>query len=174
MSAQPGRLAAIVAALSDMTCPDSGNFQLAYDVPSLSADDGPDQFVRKETSMLRRVTIILAAVALGGLLSKAQCGAFDDAEEWSGYWRRYERPWGRHYEAPPVLYYGHAPVPEHPVAPPASDPPLYRRIPPTSTGRYVEPYRPQFYGRGRYYGPAIDPYYAPGRVSYGGYRYGWW
>jgi len=52
--------------------------------------------------------------------------------------------------------------------------PLYTRFPPTPDGVEVTPYHPMNYGRGRYYGPSIDPYYAPGRATYGGYRYGWW
>src|SRR5580765_3672484 len=119
-----------------------------------------------------------AALVLGGLIVVGACcrtgfcGAFDDAEKWGGYWRGSERHFGRHYPVPPTLYYGHSPIPERdPDPPPAVEPPLYRRIPPASTGQYVEPYRPRFYGRGRYFGPWFDPYYAPGRVSYGGYRY---
>jgi hypothetical protein len=118
------------------------------------------------------LAIILEAFILAGT---AYCGAFDDAEEWGGYWRRYERPFGRRYEAPRTLYYGHAPPSNHiDTSPPIDGAPLYSTNPPTPDGTNVTPYNPTNYGRGRYYGPWLDPYYAPGRVSYGGYRYGWW
>ncbi|HEY3965990.1 MAG TPA: hypothetical protein VGM05_15630 [Planctomycetaceae bacterium] len=117
---------------------------------------------------------------LGGLLTvtafagTASCGAFDDAEEWGGYWRSSEPRFGRRYEVPPTLYYGHAPAVERYSGSADREEPLYRRIPPTSTGQYVPPYQPHYYGRGKYYGPSFDPYYAPGRDYYGGRRYGWW
>jgi hypothetical protein len=122
------------------------------------------------------ITISLSALLLLHVLTgTAFCGAFDDAEEWGGYWRASEPHFGRRYEVPPTLYYGHSPIPERiPTGNESRPAPLYRVVPPTSTGEYVEPYQPRFYRRGRYYGPWLDPYFAPGRVSYGGYRYGWW
>lgn len=124
--------------------------------------------------LLAMIAGLLQITVLG---SVGHCGAFDDAEEWGGYWRRSEPRFGRRYQVPPTLYYGHAPpVDQDLTAPRSGEGPLYRRIPPTpeSGAQHVAPYHPQFYGRGRYFGPSIDPYYAPGRASYGGYRYGWW
>ena len=123
-----------------------------------------------------RLDLILCGLLIvTAFTNKGFCGAFDDAEEWGGYWRRSEPHFGHEYYVPPTLYYGHAPQPEYrPRAPINGEAPLYSRIPPTSTGQYVEPYHPLNYGRGRYFGPSIDPYYAPGRASYGGYHYGWW
>jgi len=118
------------------------------------------------------LTVLLSVTALVGT---ARCGAFDDAEEWGGYWRQFERPYGRRYDVPPTLYYGHAPEPApRPTSPYSREEPLFRRLPPTPDGIEVTPYRPPFYGRGRYFGPSIDPYYAPGRSSYAGTHYGWW
>jgi hypothetical protein len=111
----------------------------------------------------------------------ASAGAFDYAERWGGYWRRYDQPFGRRYEAPPTLYYGHAPEPAdygsklpYRGAVRQPDEPLYLRAQPSNTGDKVPSYDPAFYGRGRYFGPAIDPYYAPGRSHYAGVHYGWW
>jgi len=126
-------------------------------------------------------TLVFASMLALSQASSLWAGAFDDAEYWGGYWRRYDRPYGRRYEALPTLYYGHAPEPAdygsklpYRGAVPARDEPLYRRATPSNTGELVPPYQPEFYGRGRYFGPSIDPYYAPGRSSYGGVHYGWW
>jgi hypothetical protein len=119
--------------------------------------------------------ILAALLTMTALVGTARCGAFDDAEDWGGYWRRSESAYGRRYQVPPTLYYGHSPLPApRPVSPTAHESPLYRRIPPTPDGVTVPPFNPPYYGRGRYYGPAIDPYYAPGRDYYGNTRYGWW
>jgi len=125
--------------------------------------------------LLSRQTIAMWAftILVGATVSFG--GAFDGAEYWDGYWRRYGPPVGRRYDAPTTLYYGHAPLPDYGSKLPYGNPPMYTRLPRSNVnGDVVEPYQPQFYGRGRYFGPSIDPYYAPGRASYGGYRYGWW
>jgi len=126
-------------------------------------------------------TLLLAPILAFCQTTIGSAGAFDDAEYWGGYWRRYDRPYGRRYNAPKTLYYGHAPPPAdygsklpYRDAPRETDEPLYRRAAPSNTGEMVPSYHPSFYGRGRYFGPAIDPYYAPGRSSYGGIHYGWW
>ncbi len=127
-------------------------------------------------------TLAFAAVLALAQASLGWAGAFDYSDYWGGYWRQYERPFGRHYYVPRTLYYGHAPPPADygsklpyrgAIAAP-DELPLYDRATPSNTGDVVPPYRPEFYGRGRYFGPAIDPYYAPGRSTYGGVHYGWW
>lgn len=118
-----------------------------------------------------------ALILVGTVFFAVPARAFDDAEEWGGYWRQFERPTGRRYEAPKPLYYGHAP-PAGPVRyysdPAAFDEIDYRQRRTITPGLRPGADFPQFYRRGSYYGPAISPYYAPGRVSYGGIRYGWW
>jgi hypothetical protein len=125
--------------------------------------------------LLSRRTVMVSAVVVFLGAASSFAGAFDYGEYWGGYWRRYDPPLGRRYDVPPTLYYGHSPLPEYGSKLPYGDPPLYTRLPRSNVnGDVVEPYQPRYYGRGRYFGPAIDPYYAPGRVNYGGYRYGWW
>jgi hypothetical protein len=109
------------------------------------------------------ILVIAAASVLAiGIDSRVQAQSHDDDEYWGGYWRDHRPHPIRYAPYEPTLYYGHAPAARYRAAP------LYPRRDPA-----IGSYHP-IYGPGRYYGPSIAPYYAPGRDTYGGVRYGWW
>jgi hypothetical protein len=116
---------------------------------------------------------LIAAFGLPLVTAGSAAFAHDGDEYWSGYWKWYDGPYRNYYNRPhdlrygssqPTLYYGHAP----PRSYDAAEPP-YRRGEPPHIGNYTP-----IYGPGHYYGPPIAPYYAPGRDTYAGVRYGWW
>jgi hypothetical protein len=93
------------------------------------------------------------------------------ADYWNEYTRRYERAYHPRYDAPPVLYYGHTPPPPaYGEKRPVGDGMRFRKLPPD----WGNPGAPIYYGRSHDDGPAVAPYYRPGRSTYGGIRYGWW
>jgi hypothetical protein len=93
------------------------------------------------------------------------------ADYWNEYTRRYERAYHPRYDAPPVLYYGHTPPPPvYGEKRPVGDGMRFRKLPPD----WGNPAAPIYYGRSHDDGPAVAPYYRPGRSTYGGIRYGWW
>lgn len=104
--------------------------------------------------MTRLLRSLCLGIAVGASVlfaaSPARATFFQD-EYWSGYWKWY----GGAYEP----YYARRP---HYMYAPGRD-----GAPPVMTDK-------PFYGPGRYYGPSIAPYYAPGRVRYGKVHYGWW
>ncbi|HLJ10354.1 MAG TPA: hypothetical protein VKU82_04160 [Planctomycetaceae bacterium] len=132
---------------------------------------------------MRRIlafSIVAAAVAVSLAAWASSAQANTDDEWWGGYWRSYpyyDRPHPLRY-APynPTIYYGHAPagtsrLPEEAVGKSGAS---YDRFGnPYTAGPHIGSYHP-IYGPGRYFGPSIAPFYAPGRDRYGTMKYGWW
>ena len=103
------------------------------------------------TRILRSLCLGTAVAASLLLLSPSARAEFDEDSHWGGYWKWYGGAYSGYYARRPHYLYA-----------PGRD-----GAPPIMTDK-------PFYGPGRYYGPSIAPFYAPGRVSYGNVRYGWW
>ena len=125
---------------------------------------------------LIRLTSLLTVLFV---LATAGVQANED-EWWGGYWRSYpgyNRPHPLRY-APyeqPTLYYGHAPprTVDHETDLDGAGKSYDKYGNKYLGGPHIGDYHP-FYGPGRYFGPSIDPYFAPGRARYGNRVYGWW
>jgi hypothetical protein len=121
----------------------------------------------------------LGALSITLLLLAAVGVQANDDEWWGGYWRMspdYNRPHPLRYSpSERTLYYGHAPprTNDRDNGSDATGRSYDRYGNEYDRGPHIGNYHP-FYGPGHYYGPAIDPYYAPGRVRYGMRKYGWW